>query len=280
LEGLHLADRIQIVRHRDLLPFWGVKRATEPGFMRSLITWMGGPEGYINTNIEHAVESQHCAVGVMDMAVGNRQPGVHVHTMNEIYVILDGQVESIDGVGNKHIAGPLDCLFIPTGVPHGVRTVGDQDVKLLWINDDLEKWGAAVYLEGPDPAPAENEISLIEMKDLESRWSNSAVPGEMHWNVNWVAGRETDHNSDVAVPSDRISLELCVVQPANRIREPVRDGNQLFVVAKGQAVAKIDQDTVVLDRQDAIFFPIGTSIDLRCISDEPLALVKIVELSS
>ena len=178
-----MTAKVEIVRHRDLEPFWGVKRATEPGFMRSLVTWMGGPEGYINTNVAQAISSRHCAVGIMDMAVGNRQPGVHVHTMNEIYVILDGQVESIDGVGNRHIAGPLDCLFIPTGVPHGVRTIGDVDVRLLWINDDLEKWGEAVYLEGYGPHPAEREITLVEVARLEPDSSQ----------FGWRAGTKRGH---------------------------------------------------------------------------------------
>lgn len=274
-----MAGSFQIVRHRDLEPFWGVKRATEPGFMRSLITWMGGPEGYINTNLGQAIPSQHCAVGIMDMPVGNRQPGVHVHTMNEIYVILEGQVESIDGVGNKHIAGPLDCLSIPTGVPHGVRTIGDINVKLLWLNDDLEKWGAAVYLEGPGPHPAENEITLINMTDLEPNWSAASAAGQMHWNVNWVAGRTVDHNPGVAVVDERISLGLCVVPPANRLQETAIDHNQLFVVIKGQALAKTHDSTVAVKQQDAIFFPAGADVDLRSLHDQELQLIKIVELA-
>ena len=139
----------RIVRNRDLAPAWTVLRAREPGFQRSLITWMGGPDGYINTNPGVAIESRHCAVGLMDMPVGNRQPGVHTHTIDEIYVILEGQCESFDGIGNTHIAGPYDCLYIPKGVPHGVRTIGTQDLKLLWVNDDIERWGVSVYAEGP-----------------------------------------------------------------------------------------------------------------------------------
>ena len=57
--------------------------------LRSLITWMGGPPGHINSNPEQAIESLNCAVGLMDMPVGNRQPGVHTHTMTEIYIILE-----------------------------------------------------------------------------------------------------------------------------------------------------------------------------------------------
>jgi hypothetical protein len=105
-----MSNSVAVVHNRDLEPSWSVKRAKEPGFMRSLITWVGGPAGYINTNPDTAVISQNSAVGLMRMPVGNRQAGVHVHSVAEIYVILKGEVESFDGVGNTHRAGPLDCL--------------------------------------------------------------------------------------------------------------------------------------------------------------------------
>lgn len=275
-----MAAQIQIVRHRDLEPFWGVKRATEPGFMRSLVTWMGGPEGYINTNLGQAIPSRHCAVGIMDMSVGNRQPGVHVHTMNEIYVILEGQVESIDGVGNKHIAGPLDCLFIPTGVPHGVRTIGDIAVKLLWVNDDLEEWGAAVYLEGPGPHPADNEITSIELADLEPNWSAASPAGQMHWQADWVSSPKVNHNPRVAVAGDRIRLGLCVVLPANRLQEQATGYNQLFVVINGQAIVKSPNGSEAVGQQDAIFVPAGVDVDVRSLHDEELRLIRVVEIDN
>ena len=59
---------------------------------------------------------------------------MHVHSVTEIYVILKGEAESFDGVGNKHRAGPMDCLYIPAGVPHGVRTVGGEDLDLIWLH--------------------------------------------------------------------------------------------------------------------------------------------------
>ena len=99
-----MSNSVRTIRNKDLAPTWTVKQAKEPGFMRSLITWVGGPDGYINTNPEVAVISQSAAVGLMRMAVGNRQAGVHIHSITEIYVILKGEVESFDGVGNLHRA--------------------------------------------------------------------------------------------------------------------------------------------------------------------------------
>lgn len=165
-----MSNSVRVVRNKDLEPNWSVKQAKEPGFMRSLITWVGGPEGYINTNLDVSVISQSCAVGLMRMPVGNRQAGVHVHSVAEIYVILKGEVEGFDGVGNSHRAGLLDCLYIPAGVPHGVRTVGDADVELIWLHDAIEKLGVSTYLDGPGPFPAQDEVSLVRFVDLTPDW--------------------------------------------------------------------------------------------------------------
>ncbi len=277
-----MESTIRIVRNRDLEAFWGVLRAKEPGFMRSLITWMGGPDGYINTNPGIAIESRHCAVGLMDMGPGQRQPGVHTHTMTEIYVILEGMVESFDGVGNRHIAGPLDCLYIPKGVPHGVRTVGDTPVKLLWINDEIEKWGVSLYQEGPGPHPAEREVSLIPFLSLEPNWSSKQanVPGFLHWNVSWVGDAATgpNYNPDHAAPNNRVGVSLSVVQPANRLPASPAEGDQLYVVVRGRAVVFAEhQPPSVLEPQDAVFCPAGVPLDLRALDGSPLYLIRVHE---
>lgn len=279
---------IRIVRNRDLEPAWSVLRAREPGFMRSLITWMGGPEGYINTNPGVAIESLHCAVGLMDMGPGQRQPGVHTHSMVEIYVILDGEVESFDGVGNRHVAGPLDCLYIPKGVPHGVRTVGNTPVKLLWVNDAIERWGVSHYQEEPGPHPAANgqTVALVRIRDLEPNWSASRAKeaGFMRWRANWVSSAALDGgadlNSGVAEVNDRVAISLSVVLPANRLPlDETATGDRLLVVVKGQAFLGKGRDGIEIGQQDAVFCPAGVGLDLRAGHSEALQCV-IVETSA
>ncbi len=276
-----MQNAIRIVRDRDLEAFWDVLRAKEPGFMRSLITWMGGPDGYINTNPGAAIESLHCAVGLMNMGPGQRQPGVHTHTMTEIYVILEGTVESFDGVGNRHIAGPMDCLYIPKGVPHGVRTMGDRHVKLLWVNDEIEKWGVSLYQEGPGPHPADDEVRLISFQGLEPNWTadRAKEPGFLCWNVSWAGSKMTGPNYNPAhsAVNARVGLSLCVVQPANRLGDAAADGNRLFVVARGQAVVTRGAESEIAGPQDAIFCPAGVALDLRALDGEPLYLVRVHE---
>lgn len=287
-ESQAMRNSIRIVRNRDLEPTWTVLRAKEPGFMRSLITWMGGPEGYINTNPGVAIESRKCAVGLMDMGPGQRQPGVHTHSMVEIYVILDGEVESFDGVGNTHVAGPLDCVYIPRGVPHGVRTVGDRPVKLLWVNDAVEKWGVSHYQEGPGPHPAENgqTIGLVRLNDLEPNWSapRAKEAGFMRWGVSWVGSAETvgatNLNPGAAEANERVSISLVTVLPANRFpQNEAARGDRLLVVTQGRAILGAGRESTEIGRQDAVFCPAGTSFNLRASHGDSLQCV-IVETSS
>jgi mannose-6-phosphate isomerase-like protein (cupin superfamily) len=279
-----MSGAIRIVRNRDLESTWTVLRAREPGFMRSLITWMGGPEGYINTNPGVAIESLDCAVGLMDMGPGQRQPGVHIHSMVEIYVILDGMVESFDGVGNRHTAGPLDCLYIPRGVPHGVRTVGDKPVKLLWVNDAIEKWGVSRYEEGPGPHPAENgdTVALIRFNDLVPSRSapHAKEVGFQRWCISWVGSAYdatgTNFNPDRAACNQRVGISLIVLAPANRLPpDETARGNRLLVVARGRAILAKKHERIELGPQDAVFCPAGASLDLTALDGEPLHMVVV-----
>ncbi len=279
-----MPDAIRIVRIKDLEPSWTVLRAREPGFMRSLITWMGGPEGYINTNPGVAVESRHCAVGLMDMGPGQRQPGVHTHSMVEIYVILEGTVESFDGIGNTHTAGPLDCLYIPKGVPHGVRTKGDTPVKLFWVNDAIEKWGVSHYQEGPGPHEAERgqTVDLVRFDDLQASWSapRAADVGSLRWSVSWV-GSESEatgqnFNPTVAARNERVGISLIGVLPANGLPQgDTARGDRLLVVARGGAILASGRERIEIGPLDAVFCPAGAPLDLKAVGDVPLHLVSI-----
>lgn len=64
------------------------------------------------------------------------QPGpFHLHERaSNVYIGLDGVTEI--RVGQDTIAlGPLDLVFIPSGVPHSTHNVGDQRVSLLAMYD-------------------------------------------------------------------------------------------------------------------------------------------------
>jgi mannose-6-phosphate isomerase-like protein (cupin superfamily) len=105
----------EIVRFKDLEPVWYLPRAKEPGFMRWLVTWVGGPHGFVNPSIGTSVISNHMAVGFMSLPRGQRQEGLHSHTVAEIYIILKGQLIGWDGRGDSHLGTTGDCIYIPAG---------------------------------------------------------------------------------------------------------------------------------------------------------------------
>jgi mannose-6-phosphate isomerase-like protein (cupin superfamily) len=258
---------IRVIRNRDLEPAWTVYRAKEPGFMRSLITWVGGPEGHVNTNRGSAVESLRGIVGLMRMPVGNRQAGVHVHSITEIYVILKGEVESFDGDGNTHRAGPMDCLYIPAGVPHGVRAVGDTDLELIWLHDAIEREGVSRYLEGSGPFPSEDEVSLISFADLVPSWSGAAA-GSLSWSARWVVAAGSAPG--VSAQNALIEVGVSVIPAWNAPPPETVDCDCTFVVMRGEAIATLQGKPQALGRLDAFHCAAGSRYALRNPSEEAL----------
>lgn len=104
-----------IVRFKDLEAVWYLPRAKEPGFMRWLVTWVGGPPGYVNPSLGTSAISKNMAVGFMSLPRGQRQEGLHAHTVAEIYIIRKGQLMGWDGRGETHLGGIGDCIYIPAG---------------------------------------------------------------------------------------------------------------------------------------------------------------------
>lgn len=266
-----------VVYNRDLVPAWGLKQAKEAGFLRSLTTWVGGPEGHVNSNRETSIVTDRSVVGLMRMAVGNRQPGVHVHSVTEIYVIVKGEVESFDGVGNTHRAGPLECLYIPAGVPHGVRAIGDEDLELVWVHDAIEAEGVSRYLDGPGPYPADREVELIRFRDLHPHWPRNQEGGSWHWAVNWVGGYDSplNHNPGVAAVNENTALGLTVVMPWNCLPPQSQSHDLTYVVLRGEAVVQAEGSSLSLGRLDALRYPAGCRQELRNVGESPLFLLWV-----
>ncbi len=268
----------RIVRFRDLEATWTTKRAREAGFMRWLVTWLGGPAGHINTNPGVAIESTQCAVGMMYLPRGQRQAGKHVHGVTEVYVVLQGELEGFDASGHPHRAGPMDCTYIPVGCPHGVRNCGMEDVFLVWIHDGIERNDAAVYYPDDhafdDPPP----IELVRFADLEPDWSgpDARVPGTMHWGVRWVSGLTGSAvASPGAVHNSKIAIGMTVLEPGNGIPLQERPVSRLYLVIGGEAVTDIGAGTTTLGMLDALHLPEGHAGLLRNGGLAPLRLLWI-----
>ena len=269
----------RIVRFHDLEPSWGTKQAKEPGFMRWLVTWVGGPEGHINTNPGTAVESHRCAAGMMYLPRGQRQAGVHTHGVTEIYVVLRGELEGFDASGHPHRAGPLDCTYIPAGCPHGVRNSGMEDVVLVWVHDGIERNGTAVYYPDDHVFGDVPSIELIRFADLEPDWSGpgALVPGTMHWSVNWVhgAGATTHDTLRGAIRNDRINIGQTVLEPGHKLPNAALAVTRLWLVTGGAAIVNTGMGNEILGELDGLHVPAGDKVAIRNNGPEALRLLWV-----
>jgi mannose-6-phosphate isomerase-like protein (cupin superfamily) len=276
------ASSSRTLRVDSLSPTWWTPHAREPGYLRWIVSYVGGPPGFINNNPETGFLSERVVAGLMWLPIGNRQYGVHVHTVTEIYVILKGRVESVEPGGTPHVAGPLDCLYIPAGSPHAVRAIGDEDVLLLWVHDALEPEGASQYFDDDEPRPdGAPSVSLIRWEALEPRWTTPGAKqgGHMRWATSWVGGGEglVHFNREAGATSDRIAFGATVVPPGNAQVPHSHGVVEHYVVARGQAAVLGEPGLPPLGPCDFATFPAGEVHGFRAVGDEPLHLLWIHE---
>ncbi|QEC48505.1 cupin domain-containing protein [Baekduia soli] len=272
-----------VVRADDLVPTWNNPHAREPGYLRSIISYYGGVEGFVNDNPETGLLSERTVAGLMWLPVGSRQFGVHQHTITEIYIILQGQVESIEP-GRRHVAGPMDCLYMPPGAPHAVRTAGDEDVVLLWCHDAQEPLGSSTYFDEDDPRFTADSpsVELVRWEDLEPRSDapGARVGGTLRSEVVW-AGPETGEQPvapGVGAVNDKITLGCTILPPGNVHVAHAHPFAEHYIVASGRAAVVGDEAPVtVLGPMDYVGFDAGVPHALRAVGYEPLRLITFQE---
>jgi mannose-6-phosphate isomerase-like protein (cupin superfamily) len=256
-----------IVRFRDLEATWTTKQARQPGYMRWLVTWLGGPAGHINTNPGVAIESTQCAVGMMYLPRGQRQAGKHIHGVTEIYVVLQGELEGFDATGHPHRAGPMDCIYIPAGCPHGVRNCGLEDVVLIWVHDKIERNDAAVYYADDYLSNDAPPIELVRFPNVQPDWSEPGArePGTMRWSVSWVGEIAGSANpiSGVAIRNDKVSIGMTVLEPGHSLPAATLRVTRLYLVAHGETIVDIGAGNTLLGHLDALYIEAGDATVLR-----------------
>jgi len=269
-----------IVRYKDLEPSWHLPNQV-PGLMRWMISWVGGGEGYVNSNPHDSCKTQDSSVGLMHIPKGNRQRGLHYHSIAEIYVILKGEVMGWDGNKEVHRAGPLDCIYIPKGCPHGVRSVGGEEVDLIWIHDNVEKKGTSIYWDSSKPNPQTSDIEMVRFKDLEPRWDGLDIkdPGHMHYMVSYVGGKEgkLNFNRGVASESENIGIGLLVVEPGHKQVTKDLPTSEVYVLVRGKAIIDFGAGKEELGHLDGVYLPAGNSRSIRNHGNEPAYIVWVHE---
>jgi len=265
-----------VIRFDTLEPSWAVKRATEPGFHRWLVSWMGGPDGTVNFNPGQAAPSRRAAMGFMAMPQGNRQAGVHVHSVAEIYVILKGEIEGFDHTGAPHRAGPFDCIYIPAGVPHGVRSVGCQDLHLVWVHDAIERLGVSQYLDAAAPDATPERIRIVSLP-------NGVLTADAGGPDGSRVGYVGDGAGEVPNAGIRLGLHSLPSGAAERFEAGSgacagsEVGASILINAGGAAVVRLADRSETLGYLDAVHLPPGTGATIWNSRDAPVRLLRLDE---
>jgi len=269
----------RIIRFRDLEATWTTKQAKEAGFNRWLVTWVGGPPGHVNTNPDVAEESRNFAVGMMYLPRGQRQAGVHTHSVTEIYVILQGVLEGLDASGHTHRAGPLDCTYTPVGCPHGVRNAGMEDVILFWVHDGVELNGTAVYYPDDHDFGDVPAMELVKFADLEASHAapGATEAGTRRWMVNWVGGLDGsfNHNPGSAIRNSKVAIGMTVLEPGHAQPAEILGVTRLYLVMEGTAIVNLGDGNTELTRLDGLYVPPGEGVKLRNSGPAPLKLLWV-----
>ncbi len=269
-----MSDQVRVVRRRDLMPIWTLPGATQDGSRRWLISYVGGPPGYYNNNPEFAVESERMIVGYLGLGAGQRQLGVHRHTVTEIYVMLSGEVASIDHTGEEH-AGHMDCLYIPVGVDHAVRNTGTGEAGVFFIHDALEPKGSAIYTDQPAPGP--DKVHLIRAVDLTDDWAlpEATRPPHLRSAVTWVAGANGYPNTNPgrAIENQKVSLGRLTILAGNRQPRHSMPAAITYLVAEGACCVDSDAESVRLGPMDAAHITPGTPYAIRALSTSNVSLI-------
>lgn len=277
----------RLIRWRELQPHWVVPHAKEVGYLRFNVTYVGGPEGFVNINTETDLISLRTAIGLMWMPVGQRQYGLHRHTVCETYVILEGSVDSLHPTVDANILPPdraetLDCLHMPIGAPHASRTVGDQDVMLLWFHDGLESVDAAIYYDDDDPELAGLPPTRhIDWKSLAPSWGapGATEPGTMQMLTSFLGGRDgyLNYNPGQSIESERNACGLAELPVGNAEAPREFASVRYCLVASGAAAIVGHPEIGVAERWDMLVMPQHKPFAIRAVGAEPLRMIWILE---
>ena len=105
-------------------------------------------------------------------------PSLHVHhDEHEAFYVIEGELEVVCG-GERYVAEAGAFAFLPRGIAHTFRVVGDRPARLLTIAvpGGLEGFfrGAGRPAEGPG-LPARAEVDIALLKEVSERFNVEIV---------------------------------------------------------------------------------------------------------
>src|SRR4051794_35899035 len=123
-----------------------LKKETSPRYIR--------PEGITSYLLAspRTSSAEHLTTTLAVIRPGGEQR-LHSHRPEQVYFILEGAGLMTVGSETQRV-GPGDCIFIPSGQPHGLKN--DGAVTLRYFSAAASAYPAG-YLEKSWPLPSESE---------------------------------------------------------------------------------------------------------------------------
>jgi mannose-6-phosphate isomerase-like protein (cupin superfamily) len=262
------------VRYDDLEPLFMLPNSRKPGFLRWIKAYTGN-EDYPDLAPRDGAVTSGVLPALQGIYAGNYQWGPHAHTIGEVYMILQGRGITM-GVNGGDVVEPLDCVFVPRHAPHGVRSVGDEDLILVAIHEEDEPADAIRYF-GPgeiDPDVDYPGQSVIRFEELEPRWAGEDG-GNHRWSVSYVGGPEGHFhlNPETGKVGDQVSAGVTVISPGHTHVMHSHPTSESYIVARGRAEVLGHPEIEPLGAFDALLVPAGVEHGLRALGDDPLYVI-------
>jgi mannose-6-phosphate isomerase-like protein (cupin superfamily) len=218
----------------------------------------------------------------MWLPVGQRQFAVHCHTVAETYVILRGTAESIEPGDERHHLEVLDSVHMPVGSPHAVRTVGTEDVLLLWFHDGLETEDASKYYDETDPklkgAPA---VKFIKASSLVPSWDapGAKEAGTFRSYTSYIGGSAgfLHYNRGAGIVNDKIAAGTLRLTSGNAEVPRAYRSTRYCLVLSGAAAVVDHPHVPVAGPVDVVILPPNAPYALRAVGTEPRHVFWILE---
>ena len=183
---------------------------------------------------------ESCHIIATFVPPGAEGPATHVHPSDQLYYIVDGELEIELGDEVEKVAAGQGVL-IPAGLPHRNRNVGDRP---------------EVHLEviAPGVTPTQPLATMVDHRDAGDRRYLVASPTppdvERPFTLSWLAGRRDG--------SEHASIYVADMAPgASGPPTHVHDFDQFYFVLSGQLHVEVALQQHVVDPGTLVVLPSG-----------------------
>lgn len=187
---------------------------------------------------------EDCGLLRVVVPVGKEGPGLHKHTVDQFYYILEGELTV--QIGNQTYQVTKDTLvFLPAGVPHRNWNSGNVDEVHLEILAPMPSplTPLSIPVESSDSPPPPNCIRTVDP----TAWRQ---PDGGHLPLQWLARRSNG--------SEHIMLNVARVEPGSGgPKLHIHEFYQCYFVLSGEMTTEIAGERHTLKPYDLVVIPAG-----------------------